>query len=493
MRSRKSLISPLGLVLLFVFTIGMGFSMWRNSGQAFSPGELSTKTRTGVRLAGFQSHAEFEKECYLCHQPLITTQTELCVACHKSVERQVVQERGVHGKIQKVSRCYECHSDHHGPDFDPLLDAMDDFDHNLTTFTLIKHQVDYDTSLMQCRSCHVIGKEISMSTKKCSDCHISHDPEFMTQHLEDFGPECLDCHDGGDRMAAFDHSNTAFPLIGKHAAIRCTDCHEKGNFKGTPLECVDCHAEPLVHLGFFGVSCDHCHTSQSWKPALLDGQEFDHSMQTSFSLEHHTKDYTGKAVSCQGCHMDDLGYFDISTCESCHRDHDTDFMARHETQFGTNCLDCHDGVDRMTNFDHATFFPLVGQHAEIECEACHLEEETGKVFKGTPKECVQCHAEPDIHAGFFGLECQYCHTASAWNPARLQIHPFPLDHGEQGDLDCQVCHTNTYTDYTCYGCHDHQPQAIAESHSKAKISLEELPACTKCHPDGKTAKDGEDG
>jgi len=155
-------------------------------------------------------------------------------------------------------------------------------------------------------------------------------------------------------------------------------------------------------------------------------------------------------------------------------------MAEHQAQYGPACVDCHDGVDRMANFDHANFFPLNGVHANLECEECHA----NQVFRGTPQLCVECHAEPEIHAGFFGVQCQNCHTEKAWAPARMTVHDFPLDHGGQGTIECQTCHPSTYVDYTCYGCHDHQPDEIRTSHLEAGVSLEELPNCTKCHPTG---------
>jgi hypothetical protein len=39
-------------------------------------------------------------------------------------------------------------------------------------------------------------------------------------------------------------------------------------------------------------------------------------------------------------------------------------------------------------------------------------------------------------------------------------------------------------EFTCYGCHDHKPDEIQASHIEAKVSLEELPDCAKCHPTG---------
>jgi len=99
--------------------------------------------------------------------------------------------------------------------------------------------------------------------------------------------------------------------------------------------------------------------------------------------------------------------------------------------------------------------------------------------------CVECHAEPEIHAGVFGTQCQSCHTSTAWSPAQLQVHNFPIAHGEQGDQACAVCHPNVYFEYTCYVCHDHQPGPIQEKHFQEGISFQDLPNCAQCHPDGK--------
>ena len=490
MRRQNSFLSPLGFALLIIFFTGLSLTIWRSGSLAFSPGELSAKSRPAISLEGFGSHADFEKECQRCHKPLETTQAELCITCHNSIAEQIVLQNGLHNKFEMVTRCADCHSDHRGREFDPLLDALDDFDHTITEFSLIWHQVGYDTRLLECDACHVIDQNFSVSLGRCEECHAAHDMEFMVQHEVDFGAKCLDCHDGEDRMVDFDHTATQFPMAGKHQSLRCADCHRDVHFQETPQDCVRCHAEPGIHLGVFELDCSACHTAEGWEPALLDSQPFDHAEQTAFSLARHAMDYAYQPLSCQECHQNDIHSIDLDTCEACHGDNDTSFIDEHLRVFGSSCLDCHDGVDRMSDFDHANFFPLDGRHADVECEACHKDSPDGKIFKGTPTECVQCHAEPDVHAGFFGLQCQYCHTVSTWLPAKLQIHNYPLDHGSQGEVDCQVCHSTRYIEYTCYGCHDHEPQAIAESHARAEISVEELPECAKCHPVGVIEESG---
>ena len=134
----------------------------------------------------------------------------------------------------------------------------------------------------------------------------------------------------------------------------------------------------------------------------------------------------------------------------------------------------------MKNFDHANFFILDGRHAEAECTGCHVDQN----WNGLSKLCADCHAEPEIHADLFGLQCEYCHETGAWTPAQLKVHVFPLDHGEPPAPECTVCHLEKYSEYTCYGCHEHQEQEILESHLEDGISPGDIPQCKDCHPTG---------
>jgi len=141
----------------------------------------------------------------------------------------------------------------------------------------------------------------------------------------------------------------------------------------------------------------------------------------------------------------------------------------------------------MVDLDHDRFFVLDGQHTDLDCDACHL----NRVFAGTPRECSACHAEPEIHAGYFGLQCERCHGTDAWSPAKLVSHSFPLDHGEGGVVACDVCHTDRYTAYTCYGCHEHQEAEMVSKHREEGITGAQFDDCIACHPTGHEAE-GED-
>ncbi len=476
---------------------GIGLTLWYSGGTAFSPGRLSALEKSGVMPGGFSSHAEFEGECHRCHLPLETTQDRLCLACHDGISQQISTGAGTHTQMREASRCATCHQDHRGNDFDLTRSAYARFDHAETNFSLAWHQVGYDTLPIDCLACHREETGFPITLEGCVSCHAGKDYDFIQQHSADLGFECLLCHDGSDWMSGFDHQSTVFPLDGRHAQALCSACHTQVRFvsqqsidqenilqvfRQTPSTCAACHQEPERHASFFTQSCNVCHNTGAWTPATLEGEPFDHFAQTAFSLEQHRTDYSGQVMACKACHPMNIYAFEAGSCSACHGQGEENlrFIQEHQGYYGPACLNCHDGVDRMQGFRHEDHFPLQGKHAEINCQDCHAE---GR-YLDTPSECVSCHAEPDIHVGFFGLKCQYCHDAGSWSPARLQIHNFPVGHGDQDGSDCTTCHQDSYTAYTCYTCHEHQPGPILESHLQAGITVEELPACADCHPGG---------
>jgi hypothetical protein len=151
-------------------------------------------------------------------------------------------------------------------------------------------------------------------------------------------------------------------------------------------------------------------------------------------------------------------------------------------EYGMDCVSCHDGVDRMRDFDHNQVYALQGGHAEADCQECHAEQ----VFAGTAQDCVACHADPELHAGKFGSDCARCHTAVAWQPAKLTRHAFQLTHVSTEQLECQTCHLEDFTEQTCYNCHDHQPADMAVVHQAEGI--QEYENCSHCHPSGQAGE-----
>jgi len=481
MKRSNPFISPLGWGLSTLLIIILGITTWVQGGLLFSPGDVSAKSQPGVMLGGFDSHVDFEPQCDLCHQPLKTTQDALCLMCHENIEIQRHSSTGTHGKIENIGNCAFCHAEHKGRDFDPTAAASLFFDHSVTAFSLNRHAFDYSAAPVSCETCHAPTGSFELLDQVCQNCHVENDQVFMQEHNLDFGTDCLGCHDGLDSIAQFNHRATTFPLDGQHTQIRCAACHVENQFVNLDTTCAACHEEPDIHRNYFDLPCNACHTSLAWTPAILKGIAFSHEQDTSFSLARHQENFDIEKITCAACHPQNMAEFSIEQCTACHADDAALDMRDHRTLFGASCLTCHDGVDRLSNFKHNDFFTLDEQHVDVSCESCHRDQ----VFRGTASECWQCHAEPEIHAGFFGLQCERCHTSSTWHPARMIEHVFPLDHGEENQSICETCHISTYVEYTCYSCHEHKPGDIEKKHDEVNITRQELQDCAGCHPTGK--------
>jgi hypothetical protein len=282
------------------------------------------------------------------------------------------------------------------------------------------------------------------------------------------------------------------PLEGyvSHAEFEmgCAHCH-------APLHCVtderctECHknvAEQRNQVsGLHGMlpgtdRCQLCHPEHLGREADITELAFknvDHEKLSGFSLARHQIDYQDQPLSCESCHSQIIFVAETLDCVSCHSTEDHDGMAEHMELYGLDCLYCHDGVERTTDFNHDQVFVLEGGHDIETCEDCHAEQ----YFVLTPRTCLDCHEEPEVHADQFGFECARCHSTIAWTPAQLIQHTFILDHGEDGELPCETCHIEAYTGHTCEGCHD-DPAEYTQTHLDEGV--EDDQDCVSCHPTG---------
>lgn len=269
----------------------------------------------------------------------------------------------------------------------------------------------------------------------------------------------------------------------------CSQCHDA--WRGiSAARCETCHITTQqeremsegLHGRFSGADqCQICHTDHQGHDAnitQLAANHFDHNRSTLFTLAKHQTNINDVPIACQDCHMQNSYDADLVDCVTCHTAIDSSFIVEHEMQFGNECLACHDGVDRLAQFEHDLFFVLDGVHSTAACQSCHQDRE----FQTTPRECSQCHAEPELHVGQFGLDCARCHTTTAWEPAQLTLHTFPIDHGESNN-SCDTCHSQSYAEYTCYSCHEHEPAEMQKKH--VEEGLADYENCIECHPTGK--------
>ena len=345
--------------------------------------------------------------------------------------------------------------------------------------------------LQNCTKCHAAGQRFSMD--KCLDCHKELRPSIQSGkgfhgRLSDKACEsCHHDHQGRDfqmidwdhrGQSSFDHGKTGWVLQGKHAKVKCADCHDarrvtdpavkevlgKGrkSMLGAPATCAGCHFDE--HRGQVGNDCQKCHDASAWKPAT---KGFDHA-QTRYPLQGaHAK------VPCAKCHAPvtdpegrhsfpqavaptyaRLKPIPFQLCTDCHKD-------PHQARFGALCVTCHlvEGWKVMkgqagaekTAFHDKTRYPLRGAHVQVDCKACHgpWDAQAKAKYKDVPfGACTDCHL--DSHVGQLGAKgspkaaCDRCHAVQGWVPVRFeraehQTTRYPLD-GAHVAVACDRCH-----------------------------------------------------
>jgi len=332
--------------------------------------------KTGFDLSGHQTRSDgIPFACSDCHtQGFSTFDQQSCVDCHRPLDQVYIDAHVLDfGEV-----CLTCHDG---------VDRYADFDHSLVTFALTGAHLqvgcsechlnartipDLQNTLVDCEACHLLddahagkfgeqcgvchssdgwkpaifdhnradfrleGKHIEVPCENChTDGFISTPKDCYSCHKQDdkhngvYGTACESCHNPSAWVdATFDHSLSTFPLDGAHVNVECAECHIGGVFKGTPLECAACHAEPDFHLGMFtGQACSTCHTTAVWSPALYDGPH-------TFPINH------GEEINtCADCHQPNLTQW---ICYPCHERAEVDRKHIEEgiSNF-SDCLRCH--------------------------------------------------------------------------------------------------------------------------------------------------------
>ena len=435
-----------------------------------------------------------------------------CVSCHKKDD----YHKGVFGP-----KCETCHSEKSW--------KTSPFNHDKETkYPLLgKHKTS------KCESCHKVPVAKEKTPTPCYACHKKDD-----KHEGALGRTCESCHTEKEwkDIPSFDHDKTTFPLLGKHQAAKCTDCHSDQRYKLTPKDCYSCHKKDDVHKGALGKACETCHAENKW----MDIDHFDHE-NTKFRLRgghilarckdcHSDQLYRPTPIECNACHKKDdshKGRFGEQceachtdqrwkeivfnhdrqtkyplrdkhkglTCESCHKGHlylykdktPTACYACHRKEdthngvFGEGCSTCHNEKGwKLSSFDHErdTKYMLLGRHMEVKCEDCHIVPSTkGK----TPTTCVACHKKEDLHKGQYGDRCESCHIARSWKHS-------VFDH----DRDTKYILRDTHRSVRCQGCHkghlyeDKTPTSCQSCHRKDDVHKGQFgDRCEACHTERK--------
>ncbi len=263
--------------------------------------------------------------------------------------------------------------------------------------------------------------------------------------------------------------------VNSHAQIpECKACHSAPWETATMADrCLDCHtdiAEQMQNVAQLhgaiaqkdpSLACRDCHFEHRGATASLTDMGdnvFPHE-ELGYSLKGHQLTVKNEAFVCSDCHGEDISTFASDSCQTCHNEIDIVFTQAHLLSFGSECLACHDGVDRYGNdFNHNAFkFQLVGGHTEATCTGCHLNARSIVDLQSAPQDCYSCHFQQDEHQGQFGTQCEACHTPENWDAVSFDhsLSDFPLT-GAHVTVSCEDCHVNDVfvgTQSSCVSCH----------------------------------------
>jgi hypothetical protein len=477
-----------------------------------SPGDLH---RAHALLEGINN-------CTQCHSAGNRISPENCLDCHILLKERIQVREGLHARAE-YRDCVQCHSDHHGRDFESIRwkGGKENFDHSQTGYTL-----EGAHAKQECNACHraknITDKEELLAKKKnldrtflglnheCLSCHID-------EHRGQSGKDCLRCHTMEKWKPApqFNHDRTRFQLTGKHQLVDCQKCHKpiRDNrfpndtdylkFSGIPFaRCLDCHED--FHRGRFGAVCETCHSTAGWPSGKF--ANFDHD-KTRFPLQGRHK-----LVQCESCHVPGKPRHGLKfeKCMDCHTDY-------HRGQFADRasrgaCEECH----TVQGFSPSGFsielhqknkFPLEGGHLAVPCTACHAGGVNGQQdnrsmlkmnrFTFTSTRCKNCHRDPhrgevDKYIKING--CEYCHKVESWRKITFDHSQttFPLT-GRHQEILCGSCHKSTEAGSAgklgqfsslsrlCRDCHEDIHKGQFETAIVVTGQTVKLTDCSRCH------------
>ncbi|MFQ5638095.1 MAG: hypothetical protein ACE5IR_08900, partial [bacterium] len=354
-----------------------------------------------------------------------------------------------------------------------------------------------------CESCHNI-ENFSNVTAECNSCH-------QDVHQAKMGNDCRRCHSfqGWEIFNTEEiHTNSRFPLLGRHSLVDCQNCHpnqQQGDFALLTTECISCHQQEYLatenpnHVAnSFSPSCQECHNLNDWQPALFPNHD---AFFPIFTGEHD-----GAWNDCSDCHTNPASLSDFS-CLTCHKHRQSKMDEEHRGISGYDyesnaCFSCHPtgseaGISKNHDADFFAIFSGAHQSAWQECAECHISPSTFKVVS-----CIDCHShevsKTDAeHSGINGYtyateNCLVCHPTGEKGEFRDHDNLFfPIFSGEHAGKwqECLTCHPNPSDrkEFTCIGCHEHNRTKMDEEHlGEVSGYVYENNACYDCHPDGKS-------
>lgn len=481
---------------------------------------------------------EGDRDCSACHDPMNSTPSGKCMACHAGdidVGHHAWNGPGEGALADDEDSCRACHIDHRGTKEMALIhiraedscERCHDEGEDLSSAAVAKrpvHDLHVDVGLAYNTFSHAdhSGHEIEPGRAiSCQDCHVAHDPgsEAATQLAADGRGRsrefavvdyaaCLKCHGEDGASVTLEPAWHGTEAEGKH----CLECH--GELNAEPLTQTPAYL-PTSDRGFAFTSRPHDKLHESFmagsEDACSDCHKADDALKggaamTGRPFEHitHIINPAPAAADCVQLSGEGRG-----GCSYCHEDvARADALAtlsgkRHPLYGGKSCAECHTDT-AMTRSDPFTVqgtrndFPH-STHLSVEggCFACHQFPE-GDGYPALPvtpddvKDCTKCH-EGHANVGLTETltahdatksgSCASCHREgdpvyAAGTVAWSRWTDSSFRHFSRGHRDL----TNGKSCVECHGAETWNATTIAE----VPIPTEREAMCLECHVDDKT-------
>ena len=343
------------------------------------------------------------------------------------------------------------------------------------------------------------GRVAQKGDADCAQCHTEHYGENFRIYKWETSKE------------EFDHRQTGYPLTGRHAGLRCEQCHNARHvpaedrkqirvhdlnqtFEGLHTACLSCHEEHKFKITEIAPVCAKCHGEMFPSASMgMTVEKVPHNGPCKSCHTLHGSPGVAKSA-CLSCHAKVAAEFHPpnekhAVCRSCHQPHKPKSVAI------AACAGCHQDKALV-----ATKWPIGSPHekqcnlchqqhdvhVKVACASCHVKEGTSAM--GGKHQCKQCHAPHTAPPGFgvaWWTRCNQCHAAKV-ESAKLRgpVHS-----------SCQNCHkphqfgvptcTSCHTDITTKGLHSTVKHAAScTSCHDPHVKSEPLRAqCLKCHTD----------
>lgn len=187
-------------------------------------------------------------------------------------------------------------------------------------------------------------------------------------------------------------------------------------------------------------------------------------------------------------------YQTTSSCLNCH------VLFRGASN--SKCLECHDqakiGLFNVEGKPVSKEKKRILFHQGLDkdsCLTCHTEHQGRDVPKSIAEfkhdalvksmnpDCTNCHETPvsAIH-NKITENCSHCHITESWLPQNFD-HSAYFRFDKNHDNNCSSCHSdNKFSDYSCFGCHEHSEKKLEEEHLEEGI--DNFTSCVECHRSG---------